>query len=79
MKCDELKARTIYVDCMGRTIVYFDPYEVNDAITELKAKIAELQQEIKYKEGVSKRWFDRCMKARAILNRELNFTNNFQK
>lgn len=72
MKCDELKARTIYVDCMGRTIVYFDPYEVNDAIKELKAKIAELQQVIKYKEGVCKRWFDRCMEARTTLNKQLS-------
>ncbi len=41
MKCDELEARTIYVDCLGRTIVYFDPYEVNDAIKELKQKLQD--------------------------------------
>lgn len=41
MKCDKLEARTIYVDCLGRTIVYFDPYEVNDAIAELKKKLQD--------------------------------------
>lgn len=41
MKCDKLEARTIYVDCLGRTIVYFDPYEVNDAIKELKQKLQD--------------------------------------
>lgn len=44
MKFDKLEARTIYVDCLGRTIVYFDPYEVNEAIKELKARIAELEE-----------------------------------
>ena len=41
MKCDKLEARTIYVDCLGRTIVYFDPYEVNEAIKELKRKLQD--------------------------------------
>ena len=36
MKCDKLLARTIYVDCIGRTICYYDPYEVNEAIKELR-------------------------------------------
>ncbi len=45
MKCDELEARTIYVDCLGRTIIYFDPYEVNEAIKELKARIAQLEDD----------------------------------
>ena len=39
MKCDKLEARTIYVDCLGRTIVYFDPYEVNEAFKEIKQKL----------------------------------------
>lgn len=41
MKCDKLEARTIYVDCLGRTIVYFDPYEVNEAFKELKQKLQD--------------------------------------
>lgn len=41
MKCDKLQARTIYVDCLGRTIVYFDPYEVNEAVKELKQKLED--------------------------------------
>ena len=41
MKCDKLEARTIYVDCLGRTIVYFDPYEVNEAIKEIKQKLQD--------------------------------------
>lgn len=41
MKCDKLQARTIYVDCLGRTIVYFDPYEVNEAVKELKQKLQD--------------------------------------
>ena len=45
MKCNKLEARTIYVDCLGRTIVYFDPYEVNEYIKEFKARIAQLEDD----------------------------------
>lgn len=56
MKCDELKVRSVYVDWKGSEICYYDPYEVDAAIAELKST---------YKESVEvkvKIW-ERCKKA----------------
>ena len=36
MKCDKLQVRTIYVDWKGGEICYYNPYEVNEAVAELK-------------------------------------------
>lgn len=66
MKCDELKP--IELECnMGKDIngvEHREPWKAYD-IDEVDAAIAELKAEIKRKEGVGKRWFDRCMEARA--------------
>lgn len=46
----ELKARTVYVDCLGKTIVYYDPYEVKEAIKDLeeshKKEVSQLLMKI---------------------------------
>ena len=56
MKCDELKRYKAYE--FGTSYVYH--------IIEVTEAIDELKQEIKYKDGVGKRWFDRCMEARSL-------------
>lgn len=73
MKCDNLQRfkYSIWVfKGKGKHETAVDGYnadEVDEAIAELKDKITKLEQEIKYKDGVCKRWFDRCMEARTIL------------
>ena len=47
-----------YEDCYRTDDLYYPKSEVDTVI-------AELEDEIKRKEGVEKRWFDRCMEARA--------------
>lgn len=58
MLCDELKAETIVPQGCTLTLQMYPKGEVDEAIAEFKA-------EIKRKEGVEKRWFERCMEARA--------------
>lgn len=46
MKCDKLQVRTIYVDWKGGEICYYDPYEVNEAVAELKAENERLKADL---------------------------------
>ena len=61
MKCDELKVYEDLDDYIGyddAPPMMYDKSEVDAAIEEFKA-------EINRKEAVEKRWFERCMEARA--------------
>ena len=55
MKCDELKPYLVG---------YERQYYVYDA-TSVEEAIAELKSEIRRKEAVEQRWFERCMEARS--------------
>ena len=57
MKCDELKAKRHIDEDTGIVFSFYEESEVDAAIAELKC-------EINRKDGVSKRWFYRCMEAR---------------
>ena len=65
MKCDELKTR--FID--DTYIKYYKTGKHDLAQVYLKSEadeaIAELKAEINRKEAVGKRWFERCMEARA--------------
>ena len=71
MKCDELKPLVFslndlaYIDESAVKKNFENPHDhaVYKA-TEVDAAIAELKSEIKRKEGVGQRWFERCMEAR---------------
>lgn len=43
MKCNNLKVRTVYIDWKGANICYYDPYEVDAAIEELKNKLEDAE------------------------------------
>jgi len=64
MICDELESKSFDG---GRTA--YELMEENGLLNtskKVRAAIDELKQVIKYKEGVGKRWFARCMEARAL-------------
>ena len=72
MKCDKLQQ----VENPLEWGLYYDKNEVDAAIDELKREhhrerheyidmVAQLNAEINRKEAVGKRWFERCMEARA--------------
>lgn len=72
MKCDKLQQ----VENPIEWGLYYDKNEVDSAIDELKQEhhrerheyiemVAQIKSEINRKEAVGKRWFERCMEARA--------------
>ena len=80
MKCDNLKVRTVYVDWKGANICYYDTYEVDAAIAELKAKLNE-SEEARYEAGADAADYyqENCKLKRALWLRRAERANERQQ